>query len=308
MLGHLVLPELEEMIRAKNFAGLREELSDLAPPDLAELIEEMPPEDEVVIFRVLPRELASDTFEYLPLDAQETLLKSMGKGQAAEILNQMAPDDRTALLEELPAGVTKRLLALLSPDEMAVAKKLLGYPEGSIGRLMTPDYIAINENWTVQQVLDHIRTFGHDSETLNMLYVINEYGVLIDDIRVREFLLAPLDKKVSGIMDRVFTSLKATDDQEASVDVFKKYDVVALPVTDSQGVLVGIVTVDDVLDVVEEEATEDFHKIGGMAALEEPYLNIAFGSMIKKRAGWLVLLFLGEMLTASAMGFCSGTW
>jgi magnesium transporter len=242
-------------------------------------------------------------FEYFPLDVQESLIKALAQEQVADILNSMSPDDRTALLEELPAEATRQLLSLLSPAEMIVAKKLLGYPEESIGRLMTPDYLAIRETSTVQEVLNYIRTHGRDSETLNYLYVIDNRGVLLDDIPVREFLLAPLDKKVSELMDRDVVSLVATQDQEEAVSAFKKYDVGALPVTDSSGVLLGIVTVDDVIDVAEEEATEDFHKVGGSEALDEPYLSINPFTMIQKRAGWLIVLFLGEMLTASAMAF-----
>lgn len=306
MLGHLLLPEIEEMIKAGDFAGLRDALADFLPPDLSELIAELPPEDMAVIFRIVPRQLASETFEYLPLEEQEQLLKALGQEQVADLLNAMAPDDRTALLEELPGEVTRRLLALLSPEELATAKQLLGYPEESIGRRMTPDYLSIREDWTVGQVLDHVRKNGRNSETLNVLYVVDERGRLIDDIRVREFLLAPLEKKVSELMDDEFISLKATDDQETAVAAFRKYDIVALPVTDSSGLLVGIVTVDDVLDVAEQEATEDIQKLGGMEALDEPYMQITFARMIKKRAGWLVILFVGEMLTATAMGYFEG--
>src|SRR5439155_2776840 len=150
------------------------------------------------------------------------------------------------------------------------------------------------------------REHGQDSETLNVVYVVDEKGVLIDDIRIREFLLAPLTYRVSDLMDKRFVALQATDDQETAVAVFRREDRTALPVVNSNGVLVGIVTIDDVLDVAEEEATEDIQKIGGLEALDEPYMQIAFGRMVKKRAGWLVLLFLGEMLTATAMGFFEG--
>ncbi len=302
MLGHLLLPEIKEMIEARDFTGLRSAMEDLQAPDLAELIDDLPDEDEAIVFRILPRPVAAEVFEYLSLDAQEKLLKSLAQEQVAEILNAMAPDDRTALLEELPGEVTKRLLSLLTPQELTVAKQLLGYPEDSVGRIMTPDYLAIREDWTVQQVLDHVRKFGRDSETLNVLYVIDDRGRLVDDLRVREFLLSPLEKHVSDLMDRDFTALKAMDDQEIAVDAFKKYDRMALPVTDTGGSLVGIVTVDDVLDIAEEEATEDIQKIGGMQALEEPYMDVDFFQMVQKRAGWMVILFLGETLTILAMG------
>src|SRR5262249_699546 len=251
----------------------------------------------------LPRRLAASIFEYLPFDKQRELITGMAKTETADILNEMSPDDRTMLLEELPAEVTKELLATLPAEERAVAASLLGYPENSIGRLMTPNYIAVKPEWTVRYVLDYIREHGEDSETLSTIYVIYDDGVLIDDLRIRVFLLASLYKSVSELMDHRFVSLKATEDQEHAVGVFRQYDRNALPVTDTTGVLIGIVTVDDVLDVAELEATEDIQKIGGMEALEEPYMKIAFTRMVRKRAGWLVILFLGEMLTATAMGY-----
>ena len=303
MLGTLLRPDLAELIAARKFNELREFLLDLSVPDLAELLAETPPEDRAVLFRLLPRSLAADAFEYLPFEAQEELLKGLGDEQVAAVLDEMSADDRTALLEELPGEVTRRLLDLLSPAEREVARTLLGYPEDSIGRLMTPDYLHVREGWTVQQVLDHIRRFGRDSETLNVLYVVDEAGRLIDDLRMRELLLVDPARRVADVIDRDFVALNATDDQEAAVAAFRRHDRTALPVVDSSGALVGIVTVDDVLDVAEEEATEDIQKLGGTEALEEPYLAIGLPTLIRKRAPWLVVLFLGEMLTATAMGF-----
>lgn len=296
-------PDLEQMIRERDFFALRSELREWPPQDLAALIAELETEDQVIVFRILPRRLAADVFEYLELEAQELLLKAMTQEHVARLLNDMAPDDRTELLEELPAVVTRQLLALLTHEERQVAVSLLGYPEGSIGRLMTPDYVRVRREWTVEHVLDHIRRHGSDSETLSMIYVVDERGVLIDDVRIREFLLAQPETRVSELMDEKFVALKATDDQEAAVSVFRREDRNALPVTDTAGVLIGIVTIDDVLDVAEEEATEDIHKLGGVEALEEPYMQTAFTRMIRKRAGWLVILFFGEMFTATAMGY-----
>jgi magnesium transporter len=206
----------------------------------------------------------------------------------------------------MPSAAARQLIKLLTPEERRVAQSLLGYPEGSIGRLMTPDFIAVHDDWTVKEVLDHVREFGHDSETLNVIYVVDERGKLIDDLRMREFLLRPLEAKVSDFRDRVFVALKVNDSQEEALNSFRKYDRVALPVVDSNGVLVGIVTSDDMLDIAEEEATEDIQKFGGMEALDEPYMRISLLRMVRKRAGWLVILFLGEMLTASAMGYYEG--
>jgi len=191
---------------------------------------------------------------------------------------------------------------MLAPEEREVAIKLLGYPEDSVGRLMTTEYVAVRPHWTVQQALDHIRRYGKDSETLNVIYVVDDNWRLLDDLRIRELLLADPDTKIEELMDGRFVALKATDDQETAVQVFRDYDRVALPVTDTEGVLLGIVTIDDVLDVAEEEATEDIQKIGGMEALEEPYISASLGTLVKKRARWLVFLFLSEMFTATAMG------
>jgi magnesium transporter len=261
------------------------------------------PDDQVIAFRVLPRKLAATVFEYLPSPAQRALVKTMGQEDVASLLNHMSPDDRTLLFGELPANVTKHLLSLLTPEERAEAVTLLGYPPGTIGRLMTPHYIAVREDWSVQQVMEFVREHGQDSETLNVIYIVDERGHLIDDIRIREFLVVPLTRLVSDLMDRRYVSLKATDKQEDAVEVFRREDRTALPVTDTTGELIGIVTVDDVLDIAEQAATREMQRVGGSEALDEPYMSIALGRMVRKRAGWLVVLFLGEMLTATAMGF-----
>lgn len=274
---------------------------DWPPADVAEVIVDLPEDDRVIIFRVLPAALAADVFEYLDVDAQQELLRAMAHEQVIALLNEMSPDDRTALLEEMPSAAARQLIQLLTPEERRVAQALLGYPEGSVGRLMTPDFIAVHDDWTVKEVLDFIREHGRDTETLNVIYVVDERGKLIDDVRMREFLLRPLDAKVRDIRDQNFVALRVNDSQQDALNVFRKYDRVALPVVDSYGVLVGIVTSDDMLDVAEEEATEDIQKIGGMEALDEPYTTIPFLRMVKKRATWLILLFLGEMLTATAM-------
>jgi magnesium transporter len=298
--------DVQQAIRERDFGKLHEVLGRWEPSAVAAEIRNLPVAEQAVVFRVVPRQCAADVFEFLDISAQERLLKALGQEQVAAILNDMADDDRTALLEELPAAATKQLLAVLTPEERARALALLGYPVGSIGRLMTPHYIVVDQNWTVLQVMDYVRTHGQDSETLNMLYVIDDHGVLIDDIRLRDFLLAPTDKRVADLMDYKFIALKAADPQESAIEVFKREDRKALPVVDSTGVLIGIVTLDDVLEVAENQATREIQKIGGSEALDEPYMQIAISRMVKKRAGWLVILFLGEMLTATAMGFFEG--
>jgi magnesium transporter len=301
VVGKILEPEIRGLIEARNFGALREVFREWPPADVAEVILDMPEDEQVIIFRVLPHALAADVFEYLDLDAQQQLLRAMAHEQVVAILNEMAPDDRTALLEELPSAAARQLIRSLTPEERHVATALLGYPEDSVGRLMTPDFIPVHEDWTVQQVLDYVREHGRDSETLNFVYVVDDRGKLIDDVRMREFLLRPLITKVSEIRDENFVALNATDTQQDALNIFRRYDRAALPVVDSSGILVGIVTSDDMLDVAEEEATEDIQKFGGMEALDEPYMRIPLWRMVRKRAGWLIILFLGETLTATAM-------
>ncbi|MCX7798433.1 MAG: magnesium transporter [Melioribacter sp.] len=303
MLSMLISPEIKELIKNRRFLDLKEILVDWAPTDIADLILLLNEDERVLLFRLLPKELAADVFEYLNYDTQIELIRSMSHEKISEILNEMSPDDRTALFEEMPPNVVKQMLNYLSNEERKIAQQLLGYPENSVGRLMTPDYIAIKENWTVQETLNYIRKYGKDKETLNILFVVDDYGKLIDDIRIREILLSEPETRIIELMDGNFVALKVNDDQEFAVELFKKYDRVALPVTDSSGILVGIVTVDDVLDIAEEETTEDIHKIAAIQVLEEPYPHTSIFQMIRKRAGWLSILFISEMFTATAMGF-----
>ena len=302
MLSQLLQPEIKSLIDERKLSTLKEVLSDWSPADIAELIAELSENEQAVVFRVLPQELAADTFEYLEFDMQVTLLKAMGKEEVASILNEMSPDDRTALLEDLPSSAARQMMMLLSTEERHIARTLLGYPEDSVGRLMTPDYLAVKPEYTIEEVLNYIRKNGRDKETINTLYIVNEKGKLMDDVRIREILLAEFNQQIRDLMDENYIALNVYDDQETAVEIFKKYDRIALPVVDSFGVLLGIVTVDDVFDVAEEEATEDIHKIAGVTALEEAYSSISLFEMIKKRGGWLALLFVGEMFTATAMG------
>lgn len=294
--------EFQDLIEARDFEALRALTHNWRPSDLANAMEPLSGENEAILFRVLPREQAAQVFTYLPHHRQRAILRGLGQKEVADLFNAMPPDDRTALLEELPAQATQQMLNLLSPEERAVASQLLGYPERSVGRLMTPDFVRVRQDWTVQHALEHIRKYGVDSETMSMVYVIDDQGKLVDDLRLRQFLLASPDARVSDLMDNRFVALKATDDQSVAVEAFKRTDLNALPVTDTQGILLGIVTVDDILDVAEQEATEDVQKIGGSEALEEPYMRIALPRLVRKRASWLVILFLSEMLTATAMG------
>jgi len=295
--------EISALLLTKDFAALKQKLAPWLAADLAPILAELPVEQLAVLFRSCPQELAATTFSYLEHETQRKVLKTLTQPQVAALLNALPPDDRTAFLNELPLDVAMQLLSMLTPDERQVAQSLLAYPDHSVGRMMTLDYVAVRAEWTVREALDFIRQHGYDRETLNVIFVVDDKGHLIDDIRVRRFLLCPLDATVRDLLDGNYTMLSPTDDREKALDLFKKFDRVALPVVDENRKLIGIVTVDDMLDVAEEEATEDIQKLGGSEALDEPYTTIALSRMVKKRASWLVVLFLGEMLTATAMSY-----
>ena len=298
-----VKTDVAALIDQKDLGALKKYLEPWQPADLAPIIADLPVEQLAALFRVSSRDLAATTFTYVSLEAQKKLLKLLTQDQSAALLNALPPDDRTAFLNELPLDVAMQLLSMLTPDERQVAQSLLAYPEHSVGRMMTLDYVAVHPEWTVRQALDYIREHGYDRETLNMVFVVDDRGHLVDDIRVRRFLLSPVERPVRELLDGNYTMLSPTDDREKALGLFKKFDRVALPVVDENKKLIGIVTVDDMLDVAEEEATEDIQKMGGTEALDEPYITIALHRMVQKRAGWLVILFLGEMFTATAMGY-----
>jgi magnesium transporter len=302
VLGKLALPEIRELIEAGDEATLGEVVNRWLAPDLAELLAELDVGERIRIFHLLGAERAAEAFCYLDLSDQREVLDSLSPAEAAAILNAMAPDDRTALLGELPSAQTRGLIELLEPGERAVARALLEYPEDSVGRLMTPDYVVVHKDWTIRRVLDHVRVHGRDSETLNVIYVVDGDGRLVDDLRIREILLAPLHTRVADLLHGNCIRLAATDDRKTAVQIFRKYDRTALPVVDAGGHLAGIVTLDDVLDVAEEEATREMQRFGGQEALDEPYLSTTMPAMVRKRASWLVILFVGEMFTATAMG------
>src|SRR5437763_1409416 len=255
------------------------------------------------VFRLLPRDRAAEVFSYLPMDHQEGLIESLSNEQVRAVLAEMNPDDRTRLLEEMPAEVTRRVMATLSPDDLRNARWLLGYPDETAGRYMTPRHVTVQPHTTAAEAQEHVRTTGRGKETVNVVYIVDQRGRLVEDIRLASLVLADPQTRVIDIDDPPLVKVQANDDREEVLKAFEKYDRLALPVTDADGNMLGIITVDDVLDVAEQEATEDMQKLGGQSALDAPYLQVDVFSMIKKRAGWLSALFLGEMLTATAMSF-----
>ena len=292
-----------ELIEKKEWKALRTELSGLESLNIAEIIEELSPGDDILIFRLLTSSQAKDTFQLLSHDKQEQLIEGIAKNtqKLSSLLNDLDPDDRTAFFEEVPGQVSQRLIQLLSAEERKIALQLLGYPEESIGRLMTPEFVAVKVHFTIGQTIEHIRKFGHNSETLNVIYIVDDNWKLIDDIRIRQIILADPDQSISELMDQRYVSLNAYDDQETAVRVFKDHDRVALPVTDSDGVLLGIVTFDDIMDVEEEEATEDFHKFGAFQnAILNP-LKAKATLMYQKRILWLTILVFMNIFAGAAI-------
>lgn len=301
MLKELLTPEIQELLKQRRLAEVRDIVSEWEPPEVARLLADLPPEEGIVLFRLLPRAQAADVFAYLDSSLQRTILDHLTSERIRTLLEELDPDDRTALFEELPGQVAQRLLNLLSVEERQEVLRLLGYPEGSVGRLMTPDYVAVRPHWTVEQALRHIRRMARRAETINTIYVVDDSWKLLDEIPLQKLILAEPETRVESLIDYRVVALRTTDDQERAVSLMREYDRTVLPVVDQDGVLVGIVTVDDVLDVAVEEATEDIQKFGGMEALDTPYMSTPLPQMLRKRAGWLSVLFISEMFTASAM-------
>ena len=290
------------LLESGNEPAARQFLDRQNISDVADLINEFPDQEGYIISHMSIHRAAS-VFKILDLSAQKHIIRELPPFKTAELLNVLSPDDRTDFLEELPSNAVRELIKLLDPEERKTTLSLLGYPEDSIGRLMTPDYVYVYPQDTVEEVFATIRKHGKDSETINVIYVINEKGELLDDIRIRDFILSQPHKKVADLMDNRVTSLNAYDDQEQASEIFKKENRVALPVVSQSNKLLGIVTIDDMLWVAEEEFSEDMQKMGGTEALEQPYLEIPIFKLFQKRIVWLIVLFLGEMLTATAMGY-----
>lgn len=304
--AHLLRPEVEELIREARYAELHDTLHLVPAADVAEIVADLDPKDSAIAFRFLPRDHAGEVFSYLPPEEQEELIKELGNEAAVRVIEGMSPDDRARFLEELPTEAAQRLISSLSPAERRATQAILGYAPKSVGRLMTPDYITIKPEWTAARALEEIRHKGRDAEIINVVYVVDERGTLIDDMRLRQLLLADPNHTIESLMNGTFIALRADQPQEEAVRTMAKYDRVALPVVDTRGVLLGIITYDDVADVAEAEATEDMQKLGGVEALDEPYLSIALLSLFRKRAGVLFILFIGQMFTASAMDHFEG--
>ncbi len=301
VLSQLLMPDIVEMLEDRRLNDLRIFLAAQPAPEIAELITALNASDQILVFRLLPRNLADDVFSLLEYPSQNLLLGNMAQDETRRILSALSPDDRTALFEELPASVLQRLLNLLSDKERKQALSLLSYPKDSVGRLMTNRYVSACEEWTVARTLEHIRAKGNDSETVMMVYITNEKGVLVDDLRLRKLILADPTTLISDLMDRQYVALHSLQDREDAVMVFKKYDLYALPVVDSAGILLGIVTNDDILDVSEAEATEDFHKVVAIRPLSAGYLKTPLSTLYRSRMPWLVTLVFVSIFSGAGI-------
>lgn len=297
--------QFEMVIVSEDKLQIKEFLNHQNISDVADLIYEN--EDyETQIISHLSLHRAASVFKILELAVQKRIVKNLPAFTTAELLNELPADDRTSFLSLLSSSAVRDLVKTLNPEERKITLSLLGYPEGSVGRLMTPDYIYVYEHDTVEDVLKTIRKYARNSETIDVIYVINEKGELLDDIRIKDFIMASPETKVNELMDGRVITLFVEDDQEVANEVFKMNNRVALPVISKTRKLLGIVTIDDVLWVANEEFSEDMQKMGGTQALDEPYLDMPLFKLFKKRIGWLIILFLGEMFTATAMTYFEG--
>ncbi len=306
ILRYLLLPDILELVEEGRLNEVRDFLSKQPAQEITELLDAVDDKNRVLIFRVLPRALAGEVFSLLEPTFQNVLIKNMTKDEVKQTLAELTPDDRTALFEELPASVTKSLLPLLSDADRKQTLTLLSYPENSVGRLMTDRYVCVRPEWTVSQALSHLRANGVDSETLSMIYIVDERGHLVDDLHLRRLILSPPMTKVADLLDGHYVCLTSLEDREEAVGTFQDYDLFALPVVDSDGVLLGIVTVDDILDVAEEEATEDFHKMASVGSIQVSLKDASIGLLFRKRIGWLLGLVIVNVFTAMGIkGFQS---
>lgn len=300
-IGELLAPTITDLLEGRETHAARGALRELLPPEISDLLIELNSQHRAVTFRLLNKDVAADVYTILPDEIRDDLLKELSNEQLAQLFNEIDPDDRVDLFEEMPGQLVNKVLGLMRPEERRLTQIILGYPEESIGRLMTPEYLAVQLDWKASEARRHIRSNKDQVETLDIIYVVNSEGVLVDHVELLSIFLADPGADIESIGSKSIVSLRATDDREEAVRMMERYDLHVMPVVDRDGVIVGIVTFDDVADVAEEEVTEDFQKMGGMEALDDPYISTPLMLLFKKRVGWLAILFLGQMLTVVAM-------
>ncbi len=291
--------ELYELIETKQYTRLRQELAEMNDADIAAFLEHMDDEQMLKIFRILPKSMAADVFSYLEIDNQSSIITSLSEKDAANIIDNLMADDATDLIEEMPANVVKKLLANASPDTRRDINHLLRYPEDSAGSVMTVEYVDLNEDLTVKQAIERIRNIGIDSETINICYVLDSTRKLKGTVALRYLLLSKDDDIIGEIMHENVVSINTLMDQEEVARTFQKYDFTSMPVVDNEDRLVGIITVDDVVDIMEEEATEDMEKMAAIVPSDKPYMRTSVFEIWGKRMPWLLLLMISATFTGS---------
>lgn len=293
---------IAELVQQRNFVTATQGVHDWKDQEVASLFQQLSHAQTKSFFIALNRAQALRVFPYLSDEAQEYLLTHLKSTTQKQILESLTPDDRVRLLEDFSLTQVQKLLSLLPKNDREETRSLLNYPEESVGRIMTPNYVSVKPDWTVSRALKHFREIGHDSETMNMVYVVDKTGKLLDDIRLRSFILEKPAKKIRDLMDNTFTSLDAHQDREHAVKIMRKYDLFSLPVLTKNGKLVGIVTADDVMDVAEEEATEDMHRIGSVTPLKQSYKHSSIFTLYTRRIWWLSGLVFVSLISASIIG------
>lgn len=301
MLGHLLQVEVEELIAARDWSGLRGIMHGLDDADLADILIDLPTEDEGIVFRLLAKDRAAAVFSCMPVDRQAELVSSLSSDQLRDVLDGMTPDDRVSLLDELPGEVTRQVLESLSPQALAATRTLLGYPEGTAGHVMTPEFVSLAPDMTAAEALDTVRRSTRRVETMNVVYVIDRAGTLLFDLRLVDLVRADAQARVGALQSRPLVTIPVHTELPEVVQLSRRYDRVALPVVDDAGKLLGIITFDDVIDMSEVEDTEMAQRLGGLEAIDTPYARTAFTTLLRKRGLWLSVLFVGETLTATAM-------
>ena len=291
------MDEILELLKNRQYTNLRQHLAEMNHADIAVIMEEMPEEEMLKVFRILPKDMAADVFSYLEVESQQFIITSLSDREAANIIDNLMADDAADFLEEMPANVVKKLLANANPDTRRDINHLLRYPEDSAGSIMTVEYVDLKENLTVAEAIERIRNVGLDSETINICYVLDSRRTLIGTVALRYLLLSQPEERIGDIMHENVISLNTLMDQEEVAHQFQKYDFIAMPVVDNENRLVGIVTVDDVVDIMEEEATEDIEKMAAIVPSDKPYMKTGVWETFKKRIPWLLLLMISATFT-----------
>lgn len=293
------LEELRELLTDKKYTNIRQFLAELNEADIAFLMEELEEEERLKVFRILPKDLAADVFSYLEVESQEAIINSLSDREAGNVIDNLMADDAADFLEEMPANVVERLLSNANPETRRAVNQLLRYPEDSAGSIMTVEYVSLKENLTVDQAIERIRAVGLDSETINVCYVLDARRELVGTVALRYLLLSQGDEVIADIMHENVISVNTLMDQEQVAEKFKKYDFIAMPVVDNENRLVGIITVDDIVDILEEETTEDMEKMAAIVPSDKPYMRTTVGETYKKRIPWLLLLMVSATFTGA---------